>query len=282
MGTDPYRMEEELPVFLPLLEKLGAAAVVADSYQMTGKYLEQVRERAFLAVFDDLFQEVWPCSLLINYNIYAPDLGMEKAYAGTGTKLLLGPSYMPLRPEYENFAPEKRDGRHVLVLTGATDPFHFTKAFLEAAEAQGLNETFSFTAVCGLFSGDREALEERYRHTEGIRILPAQPSLLPLMRESDFCVTAGGSTVYELLYAGVVPFLFSMADNQLPAARSFDRLGLIPWAGDLRDGTEPVIHRLTGLLRETADRSVYEARLEKLRGVVDGHGAGRIAACLPV
>ncbi len=97
------------------------------------------------------------------------------------------------------------------------------------------------------------------------------------MREADLAISAGGTTLYELCACGTPSISYSVADNQFGNVRAFDREGLISCAGDIRSGTVP---EMLGKLIAAFDRNERSARSERMRHVVDGRGADRIAEAL--
>ena len=54
LGTVYDRMEEELPVFLPILERERPELVILDSYFVTPQYMEAVKRTVPLLYTDDL------------------------------------------------------------------------------------------------------------------------------------------------------------------------------------------------------------------------------------
>ena len=91
-------------------------------------------------------------------------------------------------------------------------------------------------------------------------------------------MTAGGTTVYELCAGGIPSVMLTIADNQRMAAEEFDKKGLIPYAGDVRCDMAGTMARVMGeILRYLEDPKQRAAASDRLRTVVDGGGADRIA-----
>ena len=56
--------------------------------------------------------------------------------------------------------------------------------------------------------------------------------------DSDFVITAGGMTTYELVYLGLPMIIISTADNQINLAIAWDRLGVAKYFGPVHDLTQ--------------------------------------------
>ena len=81
LHSDYRRMEEELPLLNPLLERERPALVLIDSYFVTKDYLKTLGRYAKTAYIDDRCLFSYPVDMVINYNIYAS----TKEYAETGS-----------------------------------------------------------------------------------------------------------------------------------------------------------------------------------------------------
>ena len=100
------------------------------------------------------------------------------------------------------------------------------------------------------------------------------------MKKCDLAISAGGSTLYELCACGTPTIQYTLADNQLGAARAFSEQGLIPWAGDIRTDMEESFRVIEREMERLSAPGEWEARTAALQRVVDGRGAGRIARAL--
>ncbi len=137
-----------------------------------------------------------------------------------------------------------------------------------------------------------------------------------VMARCRVAVSSAGSTLYELSAMGIPTITFTIADNQMPNARFFagilgaeagpEALGdadavemksgvtsdadasavrtdcYMPYAGDFRTDREGCLRRVCAFLREAASMSDEELcrRGSRLRSLVDGRGADRIAEIL--
>lgn len=283
LNTDYDHLDVEADRLLQVMRDKGANNLLVDSYFVTENYLKKIREVANVVYIDDIDKFIYPCDLLINYNIYADSLHYEERYraAGLNTKFALGLDYMPLRKEYIGLAPVPHDGFRVLVTTGATDSMDICGHLLRKVMAEGLNKDCEFICILGRYNHNREALLQEFGQARNIHLIDPQKTLADLVAKCDMAVTAGGTTVYELCAGGLPSVMLTLADNQMNAARTFSERGIIPYAGDVRSGMEETIESIADAIRDYHAHPEKRAAVsERMKTVVDGRGAERIADML--
>lgn len=99
-----------------------------------------------------------------------------------------------------------------------------------------------------------------------------------LLTSIDFAVSAAGSTMLELCWAGVPAAVFSWADNQRPVAEAVQSaaIGL-----DLGDWSKCSAKAAANRIEQLLDRPErVGAAATRARGIVDGRGAERVAVRL--
>ena len=276
LNTDWKNMESELPALISVIEEKKIERILIDSYQVTKKYLQTLREQVKVCYMDDVNAFDYPVDMLICYDIYYKKFAYEKRL--WDTKLCLGMDFVPLRAEFENCPPRRVSGRaeKILLLSGGTDPFHFMEQMLIKLEQTQFDRV---DVICGAFHQDYEKLCEKYSDCNRIYIHKQVTDIDRFMKNADMAVSAGGSTLYELCACGTPTISYSMADNQLDNVKEFDNEGIIPYAGDLRTmNVASEVVRLMEEMRENAD--LRETRSRRMQEAVDGKGAPRIVDCL--
>lgn len=304
-------LEQELPEVLALLGSLPERPVyLLDSYYVTEHYLTSLRPLAKTAYLDDLQLFDYPVDLLVNYDVIPDSLlpSYRAAYQNVG-RLLLGAAYTPLRRQFQSRpASIKRrhpsqDGlwiksqvKNLLITTGGSDPFHFCLRFLKAVMENPSSWPFSSAGitihiVIGKLNTDRTALFELADTFPFPRLLKLHENVTDmstLMRDCDLAISAAGTTLYELCALGIPSLSFTMADNQLTAAKAFEAAGAIPCAGDIRQPSEGLMQPFMEFVsamsgQEDSGQTSYAARVaahKAMRKLVDGNGALRIAKAL--
>ena len=133
--------------------------------------------------------------------------------------------------------------------------------------------------VVGGENPHREAIEEAGRSSgRAIRAASDVRDMSDLMTRSDICVSAGGTTCWELSFLGLPSLIIEVADNQRRLARGLEKAGAaasLGWhescsAKDIAGGLEALIHDAAG--REKMSRVGRE--------LVDGDGVSRVVRAM--
>ncbi|MDR2044041.1 MAG: UDP-2,4-diacetamido-2,4,6-trideoxy-beta-L-altropyranose hydrolase [Clostridium sp.] len=275
------KLEEEIPVLLPLIRNRRIGVLLVDSYGASPEYFAALRPCTKTAYIDDLGRTEYPCHLLLNYTVYWEKYRYPERYP-QGTELLLGCSYAPLREQFSD-PPLKQVSagvRRILILTGGSDPCHaarsLTEAFLSLPECEGV----SLTVVCGRFSPDLEFLEETASRRGNLAVLSDVAEMASHLCRADLAVSAGGTSLYELCACGTPGISYAVADNQLDNVAAFARLGLIDYAGDAREGMAQVCDACVRLFHRLLPQETRRGRACAMRALVDGKGSARIVAAI--
>ena len=283
MGTDYQNMEGEVSLLSPLLSRLNPELMVLDSYHVTNNYLEAVRQKTRLVYFDDFPKIPYPVDILVNYNIYAQELNYERVYRDGGVALpglLLMPGYAPLREQFRGLPCHKKslECKKVLFSAGGADPAHVTLGFLTYLSEQKEPERREYHVILGSVNPDREQILTLSAEMDFVHIHEAVRDMRSLMMECDLAISAAGTTLYELCACGIPTITYILADNQIMVASAFDRFGYMVSAGDIRTLECPgriIYQRMAELAGNPTRRFQMMDRMQEL---VDGNGAGRIAA----
>lgn len=273
------RLDGELPQLTALVKKLGAGAVLVDSYFVSEKYLSGLRAVTAVAYMDDLNAFRYPCNMLVNYNCYAEKLGYERQYAA-GTKLLLGCKYAPLRAQFAGLPARDLSAapKNILVTAGGADRAGaaetLVRALLFAPQLGGC----TVHVVAGALNGHTGELRRLAAQHERVELHENVGEMSALMCRCELAVSAAGSTLYELCACGTPTEIFTAADNKLAAAREFAARGLMDCAGDWRDGGESCAASAARLATALAENGAErQRRSDAARVLVDGGGAKRLA-----
>ena len=277
LGTAYDRMEEELSIFLPILERERPELVILDSYFVTPQYMEAIRNISRLLYIDDLNAFDYPADAVVNYNIYSPELPypQNKTY-------FLGPQYAPLRKEFQGLSQRNTKDRveNVLVSTGGTDQYHVALHCAEYLREHLPRENMIFHLVLGAMNQDAAELERIAEELPFIRLHRQITNMCSLMLQCDAAISAAGTTLYELCACGLPTVTYILADNQIQGAQMFQKAGLMPCAGDIREDA-CFLERLFELLNSLADDFAQRQRIaEQMQGAVDGRGAARLAEAI--
>ena len=247
----PYdKPEGELRFLSELFADEPGGFLLADSYFIDNNYFSVLSGRVSLGFIDDIHAFDPKVDLLVNY--IPPVPGQETPYHAP-SRTLTGPDFAPVRREFTETAYEIRERASDILVS------------------------------CGGMSNEwTEKILRALSDIPGVRPLPPTNLVAQEFASSDILVSAAGSTLYEAAAMGIPTVSVVTADNQIPNAEAFDRLGVIPYAGDLRQGQTAFdrLHEFVSVLTAPDSYEVRKQRNAGLKDLVDGQGARRIAEAI--
>lgn len=292
------KLEEEIPLLREELKKAGCKKLLVDSYQVTERYFDSLRDICRLIYIDDCFEGIYPVDMVINYNAYHVRFPYEEAYAGKA-KLLLGTAYVPLREEFGGLSvsegadekcetDEKQNElkndtnvikERVLLSSGGGDQCNALAGILGAAVRDNELRNVIFHTVVGGFNRNVEELERLAEEHSNIRLHHRVEYMAQLMGECTAAVSAAGTMLFELSAMQVPTVFFVSADNQQYDSEFFAKEERMLFAGDIREERERCLEEVCRQLKQLLkDERMRERMKKKLHEVTDGQGAKRIAA----
>ncbi len=276
-------MEKEIGELKDICESFQPDYLFVDSYYVTENYLNSLRKLCKTVYLDDVYAFAYPVDILVNYNVYANEAEYKKLYSESGTdlpKLLLGPSYAPLRKEFGN--PPKGEVndkvKRIAVSFGGADPMHMAYAFLKSLYAGNSSvKNAEIHMILGVMEPDLERIKELASEKENLILHINTKEMKDILQSCDLAISAAGSTQYEICACRVPCVNFSMADNQLPGGEEFGRRGIMEYVGDVRNHPDFYENLIACCERLSND---YERRVRMVEAecaLVDGLGAKRLA-----
>lgn len=278
LGTDYRQMEGELDSYFSFLKHRKPAGILVDSYFVTEKYLNKLREITKVAYLDDMFERVYPVDIIINYGICAEELPYKEKYPRT-TKCLLGPYYAPVRQEFQDREIRFHEAlTDVLITTGGSDAYNLAGGILQEALQDEYAKTLKYHVVSGAFNTHLKELQKLEKNYSNVTVYSNVKRMSDIMLQCDVALTAGGSTVLELSALGI-PFLcFSFVDNQEPGVQALVKKDLTAYGGNYLTEKERMIKDLIRNLKLLGqNNSLRNKYARKIRECIDGNGAMHIA-----
>ena len=273
LGTTYDHMEEELPVFMPLLKRRRPELMILDSYFVTPEYMRAIKGISKLLYIDDRNAFDYPADMVVNYNIYGPELSypQNKTY-------FLGPQYALLRKEFQGLEKRivKEQVENILISTGGTDQYHVALCCAEYLREHQPRENMVFHFVLGAMNQDVKELKQLTAGVPFIQLHCQVKDMCPLMRRCDAAVSAAGTTLYELCACGLPTVSYILADNQIQGAQAFQRVGLMPCVGDVREESCFAEQIFIGL-KDLNSVKLRQETAQRMQILVDGKGAQRLA-----
>lgn len=287
LNTDWENPMEEIPTLMQEIKIRGIETMLFDSYRMTKEYFTTLAEQlddVKLASIDDLFENVYPVDLVINYNAYHTQFPYAEEYAkieGKDVCLCLGPSYVPLREEFGRTDLKAGIENTVLLSCGGGDILQSMQGILEKAVKDDRYHNTVFHVIVGRYHQNKELLEQLAKEHKNIVLHHNVSNMAELMEENCIAVSAAGTMLYELCAMERPTVFYITADNQRYDSDFFARDDRMLFAGDIRENREQcidcILEGINTLLCDVKKRTIMK---EKLRMVTDGKGAVRIAEAL--
>jgi len=225
---DIYQIEEEeIKDTLRWLERVAPDVLLTDSYNVDTEYQKRLVDSAsLLATITDDTRFTLCSDMNINGNVHAPELDYE--WVEEKPDMLLGTDYLLMREEFQQLAdktPPWRDSPdRALITFGGSDMNNATPDIIHAFDGFGV----VVDVIIGPGFTNQDKIQKAARRTDAEFNLLEDPDNLPqLMFNSDFAVSAGGSTVYELLLTGTPVVGIPQSNNQVPIIERLSSKGAI-------------------------------------------------------
>ncbi len=259
--------------------------LVMDHYAFDARWQRAARpEDTKLFVIDDLADRPHECDLLLDQNLGRD----ERDYDGLvpqGCKLLVGPRYALLRPEFSEMRAEAlatRSGRRLerlIVSMGGIDLVDGTSAVLDALRDVILPEELEISVIMGKRAPALEKIRalarDMPRRTE---VAVDVHDMARRMADADLAIGAGGSTTWERCCLGLPSIIVEIADNQAGISAAIARAGAGLSAGSLH-GLD-FVQRFSETIEKVGNASRLASLSEAAARLCDGDGVERIVLML--
>lgn len=264
-----FIIESDLNKDIDIVKNLEIDLFILDSYLGNDEYLESIKEKTKLMIIDDnndIYDSSIP-DIIYNGNIHAESLDYKIV---EGQMRLLGQKYLIMKEEYwsEDTPLLPKDG--VLVTTGGTDEYGITLNIIDVIKELDI----SIKVIIGPGYKDDYIKKIERMKIKNIDLIYKPSSIKEYINSSKIVITAGGSTIYEILSQKSIPIVFSIADNQDLLCKTLKELR-VPYLGKY-----PNIDysRLRELIEKLQDKGNIEE--EKTFNLIDGKGAVTTAKIL--
>jgi UDP-2,4-diacetamido-2,4,6-trideoxy-beta-L-altropyranose hydrolase len=255
--------------------------VVIDGYRFSSVYRRSIQQSgAMLLCIDDngLTDELF-ADLVLNQNLH----GCDTLYPcrKPETELLLGPKFVLLRREFDDWRNWKREvhpnAQRILVTMGGSDPANLTEIVLQALSELCL-ENVETVLVAGGSNPRIADLRDRAEQFHGRLRVEVNPiNMAELMAWADLAISAAGATCWEMCMLGLPALVIDAGECQVPLARELDRAGVAVHVP--RD--QITVRKLTTKFQELiASGQLRSGLSRKASGLVDGCGAARVVEAM--
>lgn len=268
--------DQDISCMIQQVHQSRLDVLVVDSYKITGKFLSELNHEIPVFLFDDICTTRYAVSAVLHYSEWEGNEKIRDLYEHTDVKTISGLQYVPLREEFtEKVCFDKK--KQILITTGGTDPYHISYQLVDKIFRTPEFDEYSVLIVCGINNKDYDILLEKQKKTPRVRVVRNASNMAQLMKESMFAVCAGGMTVYELCAVQCPAVAIAISDDQFFFLEEMHRLGVVLYAGDIRQIGENVYANVIECMKKLLVQNEIETIREKMYKLVDGQGAYRIA-----
>jgi UDP-2,4-diacetamido-2,4,6-trideoxy-beta-L-altropyranose hydrolase len=281
--TDPGFLEDATATADAVRRSVGRADwLVVDHYSLDATWERQLRSVACrIAALDDLADRPHAVDLLIDPNLQS---GQQRYASVTdaGCQQLLGVRYALLRPEFVATAaepPRTRSPRveRLLACVGGTDPQNVLPVIVAAWKRLAEPRPRLDIAV-GPGTANADALRQLCGTLPDVHLHMPAHDMAKLMASADLMVCSAGSISWERCCVGTPALMVTTAGNQADNLRALVRQRAGISLGSSADLNAPA---LAALLERLRIRTRLLQRIgRRARGLVDGHGARRVASLM--
>lgn len=261
--------------------------LIVDSYAHSARHEAAWRSFArYIVAIDDLANRLHDCDLLINQAM-GLSADVYLALVPSGCRVLLGPDFAMLRPEFllardgslARRANSVRTDR-LAISFGMTDSLGASVRVLD--ELAAARVPVAVDILMGPSSPHLAGVGEcARRHPFPATLIIGAEDVASVLAKCDVCVGAGGASSWERCCLGVPSILIALADNQLPNARQLAAAGAAIDLGILKDVRKGAIaDALQSLIEgEHAHEKLAEMAM-RAAALCDGAGTARVRAAI--
>lgn len=195
-----------------------------------------------------------------------------------GAKLLLGPQYAPLRPEFSALreaAMARREGpvRRILISMGRADAGGITGQVLQKLRSR--LGTLALDVVLGADAPSRRGLDRLAAHDPRLELHVDTPDMAVLAAEADAAIGAAGPSTWERCALGLPSVLLILDETQRPVGSAVAEAGAALVVDCAGADFEAQLDR--AIVRLLADAGLRQRLSAAAAAMCDGLGAPRAA-----
>lgn len=278
LGTQWDNLDKELEIVIPFIKKKNINTLLVDSYQVTESYLKTLSQYTDVIYIDDRNAFLYPVHTVINYGMNYKDFCYEEQYKNTNTRCLLGTSYVPLRQEFlQKEIDIKEKVERILITTGGADLYNVAGFFVEEWYQREREMDCEIWIISGKLNENISYLKKLEQIHKNLKIYENVTNMSDIMVQCDLAISAGGTTLYELCACGIPSITFSAADNQI-GVEEFKKQDILEYVGDIREDIPMYIKKICDSVEQLSkDKTIRKIRSSRMKHLVDGKGAERIA-----
>ena len=263
-------------VFFDYVEATAPSIVVVDNYSVSSKYLLQIRKLTKVMYISENYDPamVNAVDYFVNYNIY---MNSVTPLQSNGVQML-GTQFTLLREEFakplRDTTPERKT---ITVFTGGSDLLNVAPELVQQLVREEYLLEYQILVVSGALNPNIPKLITLANRYNRVTIAIEPSSISDIMDNTSIAVSSGGSILYELCSRGIPTISYSMASNQDGIVHEFNKLGLIPCAGNMKAHKAETIKKCVNLaIKAGTSSSNCTVISRRMVDICNKHGAALI------
>lgn len=281
LDSDWKDLSTDVEQVIEILNNDRHPVLLIDTYRIDSEYVEKLKPLCKIAYLGSKKEYLGRLDLLVNYST---DIDREfyRNNYDSNTLLLLGPSYAPLRKEFQKISRKYGDDiKHILITTGNSDNDCVSDKIIKGLLPLINGTDIKLQIVVGRLFPNKSELHELYDDNQCVVLNENVQSMSVLMQGCDLAISANGTTVYELASVGLPIISFAMVEEQIRSAEALSELGVIDYCGRSYENNDCCISRIANrVLYYMNDNKKMIELAQRAHSLIDGNGVYRITEAL--
>ncbi len=281
LGVD---WEKDATQTLSVLEKKNDCTnlLIVDHYSLDYRWETFLRPYVEkIMVIDDLADRSHNCDILLDQNLYENFENRYNDLVPSHCKMLLGPKYALLRPEFgsarERGKQRDNENKRILVFMGGSDPNNVTERILTTINQLSLS-CLDIDIVVGSTNPHVDKLNHFCEGKSRFSLHWQVNNMAELMIEADLAIGAGGTATWERCCLGLPSIGISIASNQEELSVCLAEKGGMLYLGPSETISENILASAIMLLIN--NNSLSKSMSHTCLNIVDGGGTERVVNLL--
>lgn len=281
LNSDWRNLMIEVETVKKILQETQTPILLIDTYSVTKEYIDVLIPYCKIGYLGSKHEYLGKLDFLINYSTDI-DYGFYQENYDKKTSLYLGPSYAPLREEFQHGEHLYRDKiKRILLTTGNSDREQIVDSIVERLQPYIQEYGILLNVVLGRMFKNKKKLIKKYEKDSHIVIYENVKSMSKLMKDCDIAISANGTTVYELSAMGLPTISFAMVEEQVHSAEALSRLGVIDYCGRSYENKGECVRKIIERLNYYMTHySELIGLAQKAHNLIDGNGCQKIVKAL--
>lgn len=215
--------------------------VVVDHYGLDSDWETVIKDKnKRIMVIDDVGRRAHSCNVLLDTSLRSTDIDDYSGRLLSKTLVLSGPSYVILRPEFDNPSLVRfRSGEisKILIYFGGGNIDDELRKVTSAIR-RSTTKNLEVTVVLGKTQTHQELIDDLSSIYSTIKIIDNSSDMANLIKEADLAIGTCGISAWERCALGLPALTVITADNQRDDALHLDSLGVLKNLGEASEVEE--------------------------------------------